>query len=328
MKRYTMLFTALCLCLTGCGAQITEEPEPQQLYPPATTARNIQTFTDSAGTEIRLDRNRFSENARVLTGDDIWISSHRCGSLSQMPRNSRWIIRSQAELDCFNAMYDMHCKLPDEYPNHGDDVEMPYDFAHDAMLIEYAEVNSTGYDLKAGGVLIDGNAMNFVMSTDSQSPEPGEEVGEMMDGFLWEAALPQEDIPPDCDGWIYIYPQQEPPHESETSETEDIGDCYMKPLSDADIVTDEATGIRYVKNQLLVSCALGTDRAAVEGIADQLDAEIVGYIALTCDYQFEWKEDKTTDELQALADQLNSWQFVENVTLNMVSEIAPDIEPE
>ena len=330
MKRTVWIFTALALLLTGCGMHRTESTDPQTTDPvlaaadagnPAATAQNIRTFTDHNGTSIRPDMERYSEDARVLTGDDIWISSSRCGYLGQMPRNARWIIRSQLELSVFNLTYDMHLELPDEYPNNGDDVEKPYDFGHDAMLIEYVEVPSTGYDLKAGGVLIDGDTMQFVMSADSRSPDKDEAVGEMMDGFLWQAALPQDAIPPRCDEWIYIDPQPEP-HEDE--ETEDTGGYYMKPASDADVVTDAANGIRYVKNQLLVSCEPDTDRKQVEQLAGDVGAEIVGYIALTSDYQFEWAEDKTTDELQAIADRMNGYPFVLNVTLNMVHDISVD----
>ena len=156
---------------------------------------------------------------------------------------------------------------------------------------------------------------------DTHSKVPEGEAGEMMDGFLWLAALPESVLPEPCTGWSSIQADAEQATEQPTAETDD---CYMKTATDADIVTDAETGIRYVKNQLLVSCALNTDRADAERLAEDVGAEIVGYIALTCDYQFEWTEDKTADELQALADRIGSFPFVENVTLNMVHEINTD----
>ena len=326
MKRSIMTLCVLCLTLTGCGLHMTESPValPAEttgvtVSPQPNTVPDIQTFTDSFGTEFRLDRQKYGENLHICTHDDIWITYMHCGYLSDMERNSRWVIRSQAELDAFNAKYGLKLELPDEYPNHGDDVEKPYDFKHDAMLIEYCEVNSDGYDLRPAALLIDGDAVNFVMDTQSKVPEG--EAGEVMDGFLWLAALPESVLPEPCTGWSSIQADAEQATEQPTAETDD---CYMKPATDADIVTDAETGIRYVKNQLLVSCALSTDRAEVEKVAELVGAEIVGYIELTCDYQFEWKEDKTADELQTLADQIESAPFVENVTLNTVSEITFD----
>ena len=326
MKRSFMTLCALCLTLTGCGLHTAEAPAalPSETTgvtasPQPDTVPDIQTFTDSYGTVFMLDRQKYSENLRVYTHDDIWISYMQCGYLSDMKRNSRWVIRSQADLDAFNAKFGLKLEMPDEYPNHGEDVENPYDFEHDAMLIEYCEVNSDGYDLRPAALLIDGDAVNFVMDTQSKVPEG--EAGEMMDGFLWLAALPESVLPEPPAGWSYFKADAEQVTEPPADETDD---CYMKPASDADIVTDAETGIRYVKNQLLVSCALDTDREQVEKLAKDVGAEIVGAIALTCDYQFEWTEDKTADELQALADRIGSYPFVENVTLNMVHEINTD----
>lgn len=100
----------------------------------------------------------------------------------------------------------------------------------------------------------------------------------------------------------------------------DIGENYFKPATAADVVTDEETGIKYVRNQLLISAYLGTPRVAIEEIAEELGAEIVGYTAITCDYQFEFTEDKTLDDLDAIAEYLGEYPYISGVFLNTVVE--------
>ena len=104
----------------------------------------------------------------------------------------------------------------------------------------------------------------------------------------------------------------------------DIGENYYKPAKETDIVFDESTGIRYVKNQLLVSCYLGYSRDEVEPIFDEVGAVVVGYIELTGDYQIEFVEDKTIDELDAIAEYLYGYPYVSFISLNTSAEISFD----
>ncbi len=99
------------------------------------------------------------------------------------------------------------------------------------------------------------------------------------------------------------------------------GEAYSKDPSKDDVLVDEETGIMYVKNQLLISCNIGTPKEEVEKICEEIDAEIVGYIELTSDFQIEFKEDHSIDQLQEAADSIESHPFVLNVTLNMVEDI-------
>ncbi len=99
---------------------------------------------------------------------------------------------------------------------------------------------------------------------------------------------------------------------------DDIGEAYHKPIASEDIVIDKDTGLQYAKNQLLVSCKVGTTKDDVKDIFDKLDADIVGYIELTGDFQIEFRKDMELSDLQYVADYLNSYPFVLNVTLNLV----------
>lgn len=100
---------------------------------------------------------------------------------------------------------------------------------------------------------------------------------------------------------------------------EDIGENYFKKVKPEDIVIVEKNGIAYVKNQLLISALVGTDKKAIEDIVKEINADIVGYIELISDFQIEFREDKTLDELEQIANYIDSFSFVGSVTLNIVS---------
>lgn len=97
---------------------------------------------------------------------------------------------------------------------------------------------------------------------------------------------------------------------------QDIGTVYFKEPAWADVVIDETTGMQYIKNQLLISAFTGVPIEAIESISAEVDAEIVGYIEMTNDYQIEFITDKTLAELAAVANYINSFSFISNVTLN------------
>lgn len=99
---------------------------------------------------------------------------------------------------------------------------------------------------------------------------------------------------------------------------------FFKEPNPEDIVYDIEHNVNYVKNQLLISAALDAPNGEVKRLCAELGAEIVGYIALTNDYQIEFTEDKTLEELQAAADYIDSFSFVQSVTLNLVMVMNTD----
>lgn len=102
-------------------------------------------------------------------------------------------------------------------------------------------------------------------------------------------------------------------------------DMYFKQPTAKDIILDQETGVIYVKNQLLISALPGASKSVFEAITDSIDADIVGYIGLTNDYQIEFREDKTLEELQNIVAYLESFSFVYEATLNTVLQLETDI---
>lgn len=102
-------------------------------------------------------------------------------------------------------------------------------------------------------------------------------------------------------------------------------DMYFKEPELENIVYDEDHGVNYVKNQLLISTFPDTEKSKVVEMlntGDYGEVQIVGKIALTGDYQVEFSEDHSLSDMQEIADHYMAFPFVENVTLNIVSETA------
>ena len=105
----------------------------------------------------------------------------------------------------------------------------------------------------------------------------------------------------------------------------DIGDNYYKEPSTDDIQTDKESGIVYVKNQLLISCEIGTPKEKVEDICKELDAKIVGYIEITSDFQIEFNEDHTYKELIEIGKDLeDKYDFIRMASINTAYGISYD----
>ena len=115
---------------------------------------------------------------------------------------------------------------------------------------------------------------------------------------------------------------------------DNIGDNFYKEVSCDDVT--ECDGITFARNQLLISCEIGTPYEQVEEICQIMGAKIVGYIELTSDFQIEFEEDKSLDELEEMAEDIKKFSFVRDCTLNYTYEIGyeenlyavPDVEPD
>lgn len=102
-------------------------------------------------------------------------------------------------------------------------------------------------------------------------------------------------------------------------------EMYYKEPGPEDIQWDSDTGLYYVKNQLLISALPGASKNVFEVILNEVEADIVGYIGLTNDYQIEFRDEKTLSELQNIGEYLDSFSFVSEVTLNTAMETGVDI---
>lgn len=107
----------------------------------------------------------------------------------------------------------------------------------------------------------------------------------------------------------------------------DIGEAYFKDIENVDDIATDANGFQYVKNQFLVTAYNDVSYATMETLGDTYDADIVGYIELTNDYQFEIEYDVTATDIYNIINELTDNPNVEYASINSVIESECDFTP-
>ncbi len=103
----------------------------------------------------------------------------------------------------------------------------------------------------------------------------------------------------------------------------DYGMLYYTPIDEEHIVSaDDENSVMYIDNEVLVVVTDGTTRDEVVALSEKYNAEIVGEIEITGDYQLRLSEVQTEDGLSQLVDDLNSESIVETAILNYVMPIS------
>ena len=120
------------------------------------------------------------ETASVYTDTDVAMKSFHCGYMDGM--EGKYCFWSE-ELLAFAARTGLECE---QILDGADE----YELQNCIYLLEIRNVNSAGYDLKAGAILCQNGTAEFLLSPDSVTPQPGDMVGQMMDGFCFVAAVP------------------------------------------------------------------------------------------------------------------------------------------
>lgn len=179
MKRYLIALGILCLTFTSCSKHYSAD-----------------------GTKLRIDMRQYSENAKLLTADDIYLLSYNCGYISG-EHPGLLIIEEQEQLDCALEQYGL--ALPpeglseDELWHYNTAISEPfnrmvgeYPITDYSYVIEYDEVGCGDYDLKVGALLVDEDYLHFVYTADSKTPDPRSGHPCVMDGFCYMAAVPKD----------------------------------------------------------------------------------------------------------------------------------------
>lgn len=98
----------------------------------------------------------------------------------------------------------------------------------------------------------------------------------------------------------------------------DIGEVYFKDITSEDDVVSLEDGGYCVRNQMLLTATSEVDFADVELLAAMYDAQIVGYIELTNDYQIEFNMDVDVENIKEIINEVSSYSFVESASLNII----------
>ncbi|WP_024859093.1 S8 family serine peptidase [Ruminococcus albus] len=101
------------------------------------------------------------------------------------------------------------------------------------------------------------------------------------------------------------------------SDEEDIGEIFFSPVDSDHIATANDGVSMYADNEILVVAADGVTKNQIENLAKQYDAEIVGYIEKTGDYQ--WK--LNSGDPNVVVVELRNNDLLVEVELNYISEV-------
>ena len=111
-----------------------------------------------------------------------------------------------------------------------------------------------------------------------------------------------------------------------TEGLEDIGEAYFKDIRSMDEIGYTIEGYPCVKNQLLLTSEEGISFAQVEELVHSYDAEIVGYLELTDDYQIEFYEDIAPETLRLLREEFARNELIRRCDYNLSAEVDYDFK--
>ena len=206
MKRILILLGAASIILTSCGtttSDTTKNIESEITSSNTDTTKGIAEKLYAAnGVELNIDMSQYSDKAKLLTADDIYILSYNCGYISGN-HPVMMIIENQEQLDFAFERYGL--SLPpeglskDELWDYGstaisdsfNEMIAEYPINDYSYVIEYDEVSCGGYDLRVGALLVDQDKLHFVRTADSKTPEPESVQPDVMGGFCYMAAVPK-----------------------------------------------------------------------------------------------------------------------------------------
>lgn len=80
-------------------------------------------------------------------------------------------------------------------------------------------------------------------------------------------------------------------------------------------------GLEYANNEVLIVAKEGVKKSKIEKLASEYDAEIIGYIEVTGDYQWRLNKAYTYDELEELVEKLKQEELVEDASIQSIMEM-------
>ena len=83
-----------------------------------------------------------------------------------------------------------------------------------------------------------------------------------------------------------------------TDSTETAFEAYYQAVSDDDIIFEREAC--FVDSQVLLTAAEGVTQKQIEKLVKKQDGTVVGYISISNDYQIEFSDGKTYEELDAI----------------------------
>lgn len=122
-------------------------------------------------------------------------------------------------------------------------------------------------------------------------------------------------------------------HISKKYDDNNVGEIYFKPTEEEHIAISEDGTTVYADNEVLVVAKSGVSKKKIEKLANEYEAQIVGYIEQTGDYQWELNNTESEEKLNDIIESVKANDLVEDAYLNYIgymseySEELEDIKP-
>ncbi len=105
---------------------------------------------------------------------------------------------------------------------------------------------------------------------------------------------------------------------------QNLGEITFDVTPEENVISDD-NGLRYYSNnELLITTKDNVKRIEVEKLAKDYDAEVVGCIEITGDYQWRLKQEYTRNELENIADELKKNEIIYEVSINYLAKQSVD----
>ena len=107
---------------------------------------------------------------------------------------------------------------------------------------------------------------------------------------------------------------------AQTYDDQNVGEIYFEPTEEEHITITNDGSAMYANNELLVVAKLGVSKRSVEKLAKEYEAEIVGYIEQTGDYQWRFGNIKTEEEMRDVAKSVKQSDLIDDAYMNYVED--------
>lgn len=98
------------------------------------------------------------------------------------------------------------------------------------------------------------------------------------------------------------------------------GEIFYEATPEENIAETEK-GLEYANNEVLIVAKEGVKKSEIKKLASEYEAEIIGYIEVTGDYQWRLNKTYTYDELEELVEKLKQEELVEDASIQSIMEM-------
>jgi len=321
-KKWMMMVVGLALAgmMTGCG-QTKNDVENSNVKDEQNTVVSLESQVDVEN-ELDMGIMEISDGNFAWNAEEIYVSSEKIGYLSgfdlapgQMALidGAEALAMAKEKLNFAKAednAQSAYVALAQAFQS----MEQQYPAEQYAYFMMYRIVTSGGYDLKVSGLKAINGEIDFELSDDSVVPDPDEMTIDVMDGFIFLAAVDRDRL-----SGAKLTNVWEPVEGKKEIELTKVFTPTKEP---SNYEYSDYNGKTYIKNSVLFRL----DDTATDDEINKMMANdmmiLIGEVNRK-DYWVSFHTEKSEDELREIIAGLENLPFVEEATLFYAGEASP-----